>query len=72
MPGTTNPIARPSLRAVFVRKVPFPCCLSISPSPRSSCNASDIVGLDTPNLLRKNLADYRRILAGEIDVTTVQ
>ena len=24
--------------------------------------------LDTPNLLRKNLADYRRVLAGEITV----
>ncbi|MBR6955188.1 MAG: aldo/keto reductase [Clostridia bacterium] len=36
------------------------------------CRSRCPYGLDTPNLLRKNLADYRRILAGEIDVTTVQ
>lgn len=32
------------------------------------CKAKCPYGLDTPNLLRKNLADYRQIIAGRVEV----
>ena len=32
------------------------------------CRAKCPYGLDTPALLRRNLADYRRILSGEVQV----
>ena len=32
------------------------------------CKSRCPYGLDTPNLLRKNLADYKKILAGEVEI----
>lgn len=36
----------------------------------NSCSSKCPYGLDTPALLAKNLADYEKILAGEVDVTS--
>lgn len=33
-----------------------------------ACKAKCPYGLDTPNLLKKNLEDYKRVLAGEVEV----
>ena len=35
----------------------------------NQCKSKCPYGLDTPNLLAKNLEDYKRVLAGEVSVT---